>query len=202
MLKDQIVYLNQELQRRKALAENLTIQTREANEEKIGIEHSLRKLQKQNRELSENLTECKDDLLRLQPPSGVPDSEIAEQYSNLAHHISKWVDDMTEDSQATEAQFESLAKHMDVPEVLKPYLTDDHIRLGRKTPNAQPYILRFVVHGYLESCILGNDIYLFGLDARNIALLESMERGMKELEPPRGTLLARRALAPSTSHKF
>ena len=186
VLKEEIAYLNQELLRRKALAESLTMQTREANEEKVGFEHSLRKLQKQNRELSENLTECKDDLLRLQPPSGIPDSEVAEQYSNLAQQISRWVDDVTEDSQATEAQFESLAKHMDVPGLLKPYLTDEHIRLGRKFPNSQPYILRYVIHRYLESCMLDNDVYLFGLDTRTIALLQGMERGMKELEPPRG----------------
>lgn len=191
-LKEEITYLNQELQRRKALAENLTMQTREANEEKVGLEHSMRKLQKQIRELSENLTECKDDLLRLQPPSGIPDSEVAEQYSNLAQQISRWVDDVTEDSQATEAQFESLAKHMDVPELLKPYLTDEHIRLGRKSPNSQPYILRYVIHRYLESCMLGHDIYLFGLDMRSIALLEGMEQGMKELEPPRDSLTIRR----------
>ncbi|KAL8816348.1 MAG: hypothetical protein Q9191_008348, partial [Dirinaria sp. TL-2023a] len=184
-LKEEIIYLTQELQKRKTLAENLTMQTREANEEKVGLEHSVRKLQKQNRELSENLTECKDDLLRLQPPSGIPDSEVAEQYSNLAQQISRWVDDVTEDSQATEAQFESLAKHMDVPELLKPYLMEEHIRLGKKTPSSQPYILRYVIHRYLESCMLGHDIYLFGLDMRTIALLEGMERGMKELEPPR-----------------
>lgn len=185
-LEDQIAYLKQELQRRKALAESLTMQTREANDEKGNFEQAVRRLQHQNRELSENLTECKDDLLRLQPPSGVPDSEVAEQYSNLMQQVSRWVDDVTEDAQAIEARFDALAKHDNLPKQLQPYLTSELVRLGSKKPNAQPYILRFVIHQFLEDCMLGNGIYLFGLDTRTTALLEGVERGMKELEPSRG----------------
>lgn len=186
MLEDQIIYLKQELQRRKGLVESLTVQTREAVAEKGAMELSVRKLQKQNRDLSENLTECKDDLLRLQPPSQTPDSELAEQYSSLAHQISKWVDDETEDTTATEAKFDCLTKNEDLPESLKPYLADEHIRLGKKHPNAQPYILRYLIHFYLEGCIFGEDVHLFGLDSRTIALFEGIEQGMHELEPPRG----------------
>ena len=186
-LEDHIAYLKQELVRRKSLVESLTLQTREANDEKSAQEAATRKLQKQNRDLQENLTECKDDLLRLQPPSQTPDSELAEQYSSLTQHISRWVDDETEDSQGMELCFESLSKADDLPESLKPYLTDEHIRLGKKSPNAQPFIIRFVVHRYLENCIFGNDVYLFGLDTRSIKLFEGIEQGMHALEPPRGT---------------
>lgn len=185
-LEDDIAYLKQELIRRKALVESLTLQTREANDEKLAHEATARKLQKQNRDLHENLTECKDDLLRLQPPSQIPDSELAEQYSSLTQHISRWVDDETEDSQGMETCFEALGKADDLPEPLKPYLTDEHIRLGKKSPNAQPFIIRFVVHRYLENFIFGNDVYLFGLDSRSIELFAGIERGMHELEPPRG----------------
>ena len=185
-LEDHIAYLKQELIRRKALVESLTLQTREANDEKQAHEATARKLQKQNRDLHENLTECKDDLLRLQPPSQIPDSELAEQYSSLTQHISRWVDDETEDSQGMETCFEGLSKADDLPEPLKPYLTDEHIRLGKKSPNAQPFIIRFVVHRYLENFIFGNDVYLFGLDSRSIELFAGIERGMHELEPPRG----------------
>ena len=188
MLKDQIAYLKQELQRRKSLVESLTVQTREANAEKANAELNVKKLQKQNRDLSENLTECKDDLLRLQPPSVTPDSEIAEQYTSLTQQISRWVDDETEDAQATEARFDALMKNEDLPEALKPYLADGHIQLGKKHPNAQPYIIRYIIHSFLETCMLGNEVYLFGLDTRMISLFEGMERGMHELEPARGKL--------------
>ena len=185
-LEDHIAYLKQELIKRKSLVESLTLQTREANDEKAVHEAAARKLQKQNRDLHENLTECKDDLLRLQPPSQTPDSELAEQYSSLTQHISRWVDDETEDSPGMENSFERLSKADDLPEPLRPYLTDEHIRLGKKSPTAQPFIIRFVVHRYLEGWIFGNDVYLFGLDARSIGLFEGIERGMHELEPPRG----------------
>ena len=185
-LEDHIAYLKQELIKRKTLVESLTLQTREENDSKATHEATARKLQKQNRDLHENLTECKDDLLRLQPPSQIPDSELAEQYSSLAQHISRWIDDETEDSQGMETCFETLSKAEDLPKSLKPYLTDEHIRLGKKSPNAQPFIIRFVVHRYLEHHIFGNDVYLFGLDPRSIGLFEGIEQGMQSLEPPRG----------------
>ena len=188
-LEDDIAYLKQELTRRKTLVESLTLQTREANDEKLAHEATARKLQKQNRDLHENLTECKDDLLRLQPPSQTPDSELAEQYSSLTQHISRWVDDETEDSLGMETCFEGLSKADALPEPLKPYLTDEHIRLGKKSPNAQPFIIRFVVHRYLENCIFGNEVYLFGLDSRSIELFSGIEKGMHLLEPPRGMSL-------------
>jgi len=195
MLEDQIAYLKQELQRRRGLVESLTIQTREANAEKANAELSVRKLQKLNKDLSENLTECKDDLLRLQPPSQTPDSELAEQYSSLAQQISRWVDDEIEDSTATGVRFDGLTSNEDLPQSLQPYLTDDHIRLGKKHLNAQPYILRYIIHCYLESCILGDDINLFGLDSRTVALFEGIEQGLHELEPPRGKLVFHFAIA-------
>lgn len=198
-LEDQINMCRQELHHRKALVESMTGQTREANAEKSTMEQQVRKLQKQNRDLSENLTECKDDLLRLQPPSSVPGSEISDQYSSLIQQISKWVDDETEDTTATEERFDILKKNGDLPESLQPYLSDEHIRLGKKSENAQLYILRYIIHCYLENHILGNDIYFFGLDPRNTALFEGVERGMHTVEPPRGKvfLSCRQLVLPS-----
>lgn len=175
-----------ELHRKKVHMESLTQQTREAIEEKNDAENAARKLARENRNLQENLTECKDDLLRLQPPSQISDSELSEQYSSLHQQISKWVDDETEDSQLLEQRFEDLSVKEDLPELLQKSLSNEHLRLGKKQPSSLPLILRYIIHYHLDQHIFREDIQLFGLDDQTAHLLRHIELGMKKLEPPRG----------------
>lgn len=177
-----------ELHRRKGHMESLTQQTRDAIEEKNEAESAARKLARENRNLQENLTECKDDLLRLQPPSQISDSELSEQYSSLHQQISKWVDDETQDSQLLEQRFEDLSSIIkeDLPELLRKSLSIEHLRLGKKHPSSLPLILRYIIHYDLDQHIFREDIQLFGLDDHNVRLLRGIELGMKKLEPPRG----------------
>lgn len=189
VLENTCVYYRQQLHKQKALIESLTLQTREANEEKADAEALARRLTRQNKDLSENLTECKDDLLRLQPPSQISDSELSEQYSNLHQQISKWVDDETEDSQLLEQRFESLTfSNEEPPELLRKCLTNDHLRLGKKYPQAQPLILRYIIQYHLDQHVFREDILLFGLDSKFTALLRGVEQGMRQLEPQRGMI--------------
>lgn len=186
-LENNAYHFKLELHRRKVHMESLTQQTRDAIEEKNDAEISARKLARENRSLQENLTECKDDLLRLQPPSQISDSELSEQYSNLHQQISKWVDDETEDSQLLEKCFEDLSMTKeDLPELLRKALSNDHVRLGKKQPSSLPLILRYIIHYHLDQHIFREDIHLFGLDDHNTRLLRGIELGMKKLEPPRG----------------
>ena len=187
-LENNCSYFRQQLHKQKALIESLTLQTREANEEKADAEASARRLARQNKELNENLTECKDDLLRLQPPSQISDSELSEQYSNLHQQISKWVDDETEDSLSLEQRFETLSTSNEPPELLRNCLNSDHFRLGKKYPQSQPLILRYIIQYYLDQHIFRDDILLFGLDSQYTALLRGVEQGMRELEPQRGMI--------------
>ena len=186
MLENHISHLQHERHKRETHMEFLTEQTREANDGKERLEAEARKLQRQIRDLSANLTECKDDLLRLQPASQISDNEISEQFSNLDQQIAGWVDDRTEDSTALEEKIGSIKTLDDLPELLRIFATSDHLRLAKKYPDSQPLLLRYFVHCYLQTFILSSDVYLFGLDVRNIALLQGMEEGMKQLEPCRG----------------
>lgn len=183
-------YYKHQLHKQKSLIESLTLQTREANEEKADAEAYGRRLARQNKELNENLTECKDDLLRLQPPSQISDSEVSEQYSNLHQQISKWVDDQTEDSQLLEQRFENLSNsNEEPPELLRKCLTSDHFRLGKKYPQSQPLLLRYIIQYHLDQHVFRDDILLFGLDSNDskfTAFLRGIEQGMRELEPQRG----------------
>ena len=186
LLESHISHLQHERQKRETHMESLTEQTQEANEAKSSLEAECRRLQRQIRDLSDNLTECKDDLLRLQPTSQVPDNEISEQYEDLDQRISGWIDDRTEDSQLLEEQFDKIMTSEDIPDLFKPYLTTDHIRMAKKYPGSQPTILRYLIHNVLDKFIFNDDIYLFALDVRNIGMLKGLEEGMKLLEPRRG----------------
>ncbi len=186
MLENHISHLQHERHKRETHMEFLTEQTREANDGKEQLEAEARKLQRQIRDLSANLTECKDDLLRLQPASQVSDSEVSEQFSNLDQQVAGWVDDRTEDTTVLEENIGSIKTVDGLPQLLRSFATADHLRLAKKYPDAQPLLLRYFIHCYLHTFILSSDVYLFGLDARNIALLQGMEEGMKQLEPRRG----------------
>ena len=186
LLEGHISHLQYERQKRESHMEFLTEQTREANEGKSSLEDECRRLQRQIRDLSNNLTECKDDLLRLQPTSQVPDNEISDQYSNLDQQITGWVDDKTEDSEILESQFDKIRPSEDLPDLFQGYLSSDQLRIAKKYPESQPTLVRYLIHRYLDTFVFDSAIYLFGLDARNIALLQGIEEGMKLLEPHRG----------------
>ena len=186
MLEDHIAHLQHERQKRESHMQSLTTQTREANEVKTSLEAANRRLQRQVNDLSNNLTECKDDLLRLQPTSQVSDNEISEQYANLDQQIAGWVDDKTDDTQLLEDQIEKIRSVDDLPNFFQNYMSSDYLKLAKKFPESQPLLIRYLIHRCLGTFILSNEIYLFGLDARNIALLQGMEEGMKLLEPHRG----------------
>ncbi|KAL9611694.1 MAG: hypothetical protein Q9167_003656 [Letrouitia subvulpina] len=164
LLEDHIDYLKSQMDKSKHHMESLTFQTREANEEKVALEAKILNLERQNQRLNNDLTECRDDIMRLQPPSQIPDSKIAEQFSNLYQEIASWVDDKCEDPQMMDSQLGNLYANKDSPDLLKTYLDGDMIRLLRRNPEAEPLILRYVIHCQLHQSILNDQIYFFGLD--------------------------------------
>ncbi|KAL8884324.1 MAG: hypothetical protein Q9215_007597 [Flavoplaca cf. flavocitrina] len=192
MLDDHIAHLKHQLEKTKLHMDQLTFQTREANEEKAAYENKLQTLQKQNARLNEDLTECRDDILRLQPPSQIPDSKIAEEYSSLYQQIASWVDDEADDTQSMEARLTDLATDKEAPELLRAYLDPDLIRLTKKYSDAEPLVLRYIIQLHLHRVILADDTYLFGLDEHNITMLRSVEHAMEALEPKRDTLTIQR----------
>ncbi|KAL8680600.1 MAG: hypothetical protein Q9224_006926 [Gallowayella concinna] len=186
LLEDHIAHLKHQLEKTKLHMDQLTFQTREANEEKAAYETKLQHLQKLNNRLNEDLTECRDDILRLQPPTQIPDSKIAEGYSSLYQQIASWVDDEAEESQSMESRMSDISTDKDTPELLKAYLDTDLIRLTKKYSEAEPLILRYIIQLHMHRLILADDIYLFGLDEHNITILRSIEHAMESLEPKRG----------------
>ncbi|KAI4197328.1 MAG: hypothetical protein LQ350_005997 [Teloschistes chrysophthalmus] len=192
MLDDHINHLKHQLDKTKLHMDQLTFQTREANEEKANYESKLQNLQKQNARLNEDLTECRDDILRLQPPSQIPDSKIVDEYANVYQQIASWVDDEAEDSSAMETQLENMLTDKDAPQLLKTCLDSDILRATRKHSDAEPLILRYVIQTHLHQRILADDLYLFGLDDHSITLLRTIAHSMEDLEPKRDALTIQR----------
>ena len=186
LLEDKAAYFRNEFRKREGHLSYLTRQTRDANNEKEAVEDRNRKLQQKIRELSENLTECRDDLLRLQPPSQTSDSEISEQYSNLCQQIAGWVDDKTEDPDMLETFFENLETVTDLPQSFRQDLTNRQFKFGKASPQCLPVLVQYLIHCRIREDILGPRIFIFGLDETSVALLQSIEEGMSGLEPRRG----------------
>lgn len=198
VMENHIHFLANEVEKRDAHIEMLTKQTRDANLGKDELEETNRKLQRQIKELNTNLTECKDDLLRLQPPSQMADSEIGDRYSNLCQQITSWVDDQTEDSEALEQRFEKLRtpESLNMDPILNAYLDDNHLSLLHEHSDVVPFVVQYLIHCCLEEYVMGNGIYFYGLDIRNTNLLQEVELGMKLLEPQRGEVFS--SLAPES----
>ncbi|KAL9130079.1 MAG: hypothetical protein Q9217_001638 [Psora testacea] len=188
LLQDEAAYFQHEYQKREGHLGYLTKQTRDANNEKEAMEEDNRKLQRKIRELSTSLTECRDDLLRLQPPSQTSDSEIADQYSNLCQEIAGWVDEMTEDPDFLEEYFDNLKTVNDLPQEFRADVNNRHFRVGKASPESLPLLVQYLIHCRIQEDILGPRSFVFGLNEPNAALLQGIEEGMSELEPKRGDL--------------
>ena len=186
MLEEQAAYFQHEFRKREGHLGYLTKQTRDANSEKDAIEEENRKLQRKIRELSANLTECRDDLLRLQPPNQTSDSEISDQYSNLCQQIAGWVDDQTENPDILEAYFQSLHTVADLPQEMRMDVNNRHFKFAKQSPECLPLFLQYLIHCRLREEILGPSIFVFGLHESNVMLLQGIEEGMADLEPKRG----------------
>ena len=186
MLEEQAAYFQHEFRKREGHLGYLTKQTRDANNEKEAIEEDNRKLQRKMRELSANLTECRDDLLRLQPPNQTSDSEIADHYSNLCQQIAGWVDDQTEDPDSLEGYFEKLKVIGDLPQEMRIHVSNRHFKFGKTSPECLPLFVQYLIHCRLQDEVLGPCVFVFGLEEPNVALLQGIEEGISELEPKRG----------------
>ena len=186
-LEQKADHYKNEFQKRETHLTYLTKQTRDANSDREAIEDDNRKLQRKIRELSTNLTECRDDLLRLQPTSQqTPDTEIVDRYSNLCQQVAGWVDDQTEDPDVLEQYFDQLKGINDLPQELRGDVSIRQFKFAKQSSECLPLLLQYLIHCRIQAEVLGPQIFVFGLDEGHVALLQGIEEGMTELEPKRG----------------
>ena len=200
LLNQKALHYQSEYRKREEHLAYLTQQTREANHAKDGVEEDKRRLERRVRAVEAELTEARDDLLRLQPRGAVADSEVSSMYQDLCQQISTWVDDQTEDIDILEANFANLSSVDDLPELLRGEeggIDKRRLGLAKKHPECLPLLMQAVVHAVIGREVLDPAIFLFGLHDEHVDLLRGIEEGMAELKPKRGV-----CFLPSASSHF
>ena len=135
--------------------------------------------------LDRELQACKDDLFRMQPMSQVPDSTIAQRFESLDDQICNWIE-----TQISHFMDEWQAKHDgDQPKLFDHNgdRTTKHF-LAYYPDTGGEYMIRSIVHYYIQKYILGDGILLFGLSESLGDSLIGIEQSMSRLQPQRGEL--------------
>lgn len=144
----------------------------EATQNKDAMEAQVNTLQK-------SLDACKDDLFRLQPVAQTPDTEILEDFESLIQHIRHWIEveiDIFE-KKYLQARNEVLFSADG---------NDDVARVLQRFPQVGEYLVRSVIHHYLQTHMLGEGVYFLGLPEDFIYILQDVEQSMAQLQPQRG----------------
>ncbi len=181
--KRKIDVLEEERRKAEKDMKSLTAQTREANEAKKAADAVIVNLRKENETVSEKLRACKDDLLVLQPPEQTPDNEVARQLTDLSDHVECWIEQEIYNPQSLEKLDKALTSQHVQPLLgcLGTHLKPEHELLAAQHVSSQRLILCYLILRHLERSILGETVYLFGLDDQRVALLKDVEQGMTAL---------------------
>ena len=122
---------------------------------------------------------CQSELWRLQPLPEVTDTEILNDFDEICHRVSAWIDEeiaVTEKLDTSSCQQSFFQDGGDM--VLASFM--------RNLPNFGEYYISRTIHHFLCSTIFSSATYLVGLPPPVVALLQSVERTMSRLTPPRG----------------
>ena len=135
--------------------------------------------------LDRELQACKDDLFRVQPMSQVPDSTIAQRFASLDDRICDWTE-----TQISRFMDKWQAKHHSDQPKLFDHDGDRTTKgfLAHYPDTGGEYMVRSIIHYYLQKYLFGDKILLFGLNDSLIDWLEMIEQSMSRLQPQRGEL--------------
>lgn len=131
----------------------------------------------------QDLHTCKDDLFRLQPMNQAPDTEISNDFESICHEISSWIDGEISrfEKEHTEANADTISAN-----IFNFRGDRDAAWLTATHPNFGEYLVTFKIHQCLQETMFKDNVYLVGLSQGRKEILQTIESGMKELEPPRG----------------
>ena len=124
------------------------------------------------------LSQCKDDLFRLQKVAQTPDSTVCQELELLSQQIIHWIE-------AEVAAFEKA--HPERPDhIFSAGQDEDASAFLRLNPGASEHLVRHLIHRFLEKYLFGEDMYLLGLKEETTKMLRKAESAMASLDPPRG----------------
>ena len=129
------------------------------------------------------LSACKDDLFRLQPIAQIPDSDIFKDFDFICQQIVNWID-------VELLSFEQANPHLSQEDFFSVGGDMKIARRLQKDTELGEYLSRYMIHRYLEAKLLGQNCSLLGLTKGAYEFLQSTERSMAKLDPPRGTAIS------------
>ena len=140
-------------------------------------------LQERNAALERALQACKDDLFRMQPRTQVSDSTIAQRFEHLNDQICDWIDNeisrSMDECQSIHPGTQPKLFHHDEDPTTKGFL-------AHYPDTGGEYIIRFMLHFAIQRKLLSDQIFLFHLDTTAAKYLKYVEKGMTQLQPPKG----------------
>ncbi len=141
------------------------------------LDKQLEATRQQNTSIKLELQACKDDLFKMQPLNGIPDSDLTQAYKELQVHVSRWLEDEishfeTEYRERHQGPLPDLFHHQDRTAVKQ--LLSEYPTLGGE------FFVRCLIQSMLHRLVLSDDILLLGLNEQETALLRRIERSMED----------------------
>lgn len=163
-------------------------EVQEANDRGSAAEEEERKWKLKAKELSDELSQCKDELFSLQPHWGASDTQIASDWDSLCQQITRWVDDEAEFTKELLEQLTDLKQRGHLTStILKYWAPDRQLIVNRYDLNDDlDWLVRYNIHCLLETFIFSETVCLFGLTEEDARLIRAMERSLSTLKPQRG----------------
>jgi hypothetical protein len=144
--------------------------------------------------LKDDLEECKNKVLQLQPLQATPDSEISTQYSRLCTELGNWSDRQFYYAEGVFANITTINWRKEFSSLLETYLSGEHLALIELYPKAEGTMVRYMMHRQLHESIIVDSTYHDCIPTKLNGGLELISTGMKKLEPKR----SRYSLTPSS----
>ena len=145
----------------------------------FGTEGEMRQLRASLAASQQQLSDCRDDLYRLQPTTQIPDSSILADFESLCQLITGWIEGEI-------SRFERAHKPVSSDIIFAPGLYKHAIRYMQTCPHLGEYIVRYTIHRQLRNKMFNDEVYLLGLTEADKILLRSAEEGMATLQPRKG----------------
>ena len=122
---------------------------------------------------------CKDDLFRLQPVAQISDTSIGDDFKVVCRQVVGWIDKEL-------AIFERTHPNLRPGQLFSPNDDPDTAQMMKNQIDFGEYLVRRSTHFYLMKMLFDKNVYLLGLSTCKKAFLQSAEKTMAKLDPPRG----------------
>ena len=122
---------------------------------------------------------CKDDLFRLQPVAQISDTSIEDDFKVVCRQVVGWIDKEM-------ATFERTHPNARPGQLFSPNDDSDIAQMMKNHPDFGEYLVRRSTHSCLMKMLFDKNVYLLGLSIGQKAFLQSAEKTMAKLDPPRG----------------